>query len=118
LEAQILRGQMLIAESQASHVVHTRPSPYGGLNVHVPDDDFLLQLYRRWWLAQQRAEHTVQEYIRNLTLLRQRTGTPLLELNRMSIEDFILSRSEAGRSTGCYAHRAVRAFYKWAHQQQ
>lgn len=79
------------------------------------DDTQAMALWRRWWLADRRAESTINQYRSELDRLAAGTEQPLLELSRLEIEDFILQRGEVGSATGRMAFRAVRSFYKFAH---
>jgi integrase len=78
------------------------------------DDQLPINLWMRWWRADRRAESTLAIYVAELSNLAGRIEGPLIELDRLAVEDFVMSRSADGVATGRMAYRACHSFFAWA----
>jgi site-specific recombinase XerD len=83
-------------------------------------DTQLFDLYRRWWtVSQSRAVATVDHYLVELGYLQQTLdGQSLLDADRLTIEAFVVDRTESSSHSGRFAYRAVRSFYAWAAERE
>jgi site-specific recombinase XerD len=77
-------------------------------------DTQLLALYRRWWtITERRSTQTVDHYLREIELFQETLEVSLADADRLTIEAFVVDRTEHSSHTGRWAYRGLRSLYKW-----